>query len=141
VTSERLGDFVRRVRHEKNLSLQDVSNRSARFGKRIAASYVNRIENNLTRRPTADRLAALAHGLGVPVEELLARAIDIALPGDSNDELELLTRFRKLSPERKADVFRIVDMWYSDILVKEIALIEKKNKKPIRSNQFVSPVK
>jgi transcriptional regulator with XRE-family HTH domain len=125
VTSERLGDFVRRVRHEKSLSLQDISNRSARFGKRIAASYVNRIENNLTRRPTADRLAALANGLGVPVEEILARAIDIVPPGDSNDELELLTRFRKLSPERKTDVLNIVDMWYSDVLVKEIALIEK----------------
>jgi transcriptional regulator with XRE-family HTH domain len=113
VSPERLSDFVRRIRREKNLSLSDVSKQSARFGKLIAASYVCRIENEPKRRPSPDRLAALANGLGVPVEELLARAIDIALPGDSNDELELLTRFRKLSPERKADVFRIVDMWYS----------------------------
>jgi transcriptional regulator with XRE-family HTH domain len=114
VDSEQLGDFVRRVRHEKNLSLQDVSNRSARFGQRIAASYINRIENKLTRRPTADRLAALAYGLGVPAPELLARAIGIAPSGKSSDELHLLARFKELSPERKADVLRIVDMWYSE---------------------------
>jgi transcriptional regulator with XRE-family HTH domain len=125
VSPERLCDFVRRIRKEKNLSLSDVSKRSARFGTFIAASYVCRIENEPKRRPSPDRLAALANGLGVPVEELLPRAIGIVPPDDSNNELELLTRFRKLSPERKADVFRIVDMWYSDVLVKGIALIEK----------------
>jgi transcriptional regulator with XRE-family HTH domain len=111
--TEMLGDFVRRIRKEKNLSLSDVSKQSARFGARIAASYVCRIENEPKRRPSPDRLAALANGLGVPVEELLPRAIGIVPFGDSNDELELLTRFRKLSPERKADVLNIVDMWYS----------------------------
>jgi transcriptional regulator with XRE-family HTH domain len=110
---ETLGDFVRRVRWEKNLSLESVSQRSARFGPRIAASYINRIENDPTRRATADRLKALAHGLGVPVEELFARAVGLATPGDNSDELRLLTRFRRLSPERKADVLKIVDMWYS----------------------------
>ena len=107
--AERLSDFVRRIRKEKNLSLSDVSKQSARFGKFIAASYICRIENEPNRRPSPDRLAALANGLGIPVEELLARTIDIAPPGNSNDELELLTRFRKLSPERKADLLRIMD--------------------------------
>jgi transcriptional regulator with XRE-family HTH domain len=113
VSPERLSDFVRRIRKEKNLSLSDVSKQSARFGKLIAASYICRIENEPKRRPSPDRLAALANGLGVPVEELLARAIGIVPSGSSSDEFELLTRFRKLPPERKADVLKIVDMWYS----------------------------
>jgi len=110
---ETLGDFVRRVRCEKNLSLESVSQRSARFGPRIAGSYINRIENDPTRRPTVDRLKALAHGLDIPVEELLARAAGI-IPSDSdsNDAFRLVARFRALSPARKDDVLRIVDLWY-----------------------------
>lgn len=111
---ENLADFVRRVRREKRLSLTDVSNQSDCFGTRIAASYVCRIENEPKRKPTPSSLAALANGLGVPVEDLLTRVIDIAPIGNSNDELQLITRFRKLSPERKADVLKIVDMWYSE---------------------------
>src|SRR6185503_14748005 len=112
-TSETLGDFVRRIRTEKSLSTWDVSKRSARFGKPITASYICRIENNLKQKPSADRLTALANGLGVPVQELLARAVGLAPSGESSDELHLLTRFRELSPERKSDVLEIVDMWYS----------------------------
>ena len=113
--SETLADFVRRVRKEKLLSLMDVSKQSALFGPPIAGSYVNRIERNSKRRPTAGRLKALAYGLGVPVEELLARAADlIPCDGQASDELGLLTRFRKLSPERQRDVLKMVDLWYSE---------------------------
>ena len=111
---ETLGDFVRRVRRDKNLSCADVEKRSARFGPRIAASYINRIENEPTRRPTVDRLKALAYGLDIPVEELLARAAGLIARGGNSDELCLLTRFRDLPPTRKTDVLRIVEMWYSD---------------------------
>lgn len=57
---------------------------------------------------------ALANGLGVPAEELLARAIGVVPSGDSSDTVELLTRFRKLSQERRADVLKLVDLWYSE---------------------------
>jgi len=111
--TENFGDFVRRIRTKKNLSCADVSRQSARFGKRIAGSYINRIENNLILRPSADRLIALAHGLGVPVEELLVRTAGLNPSPPSSDELNLLTRFRELSPERKEDVLHIVDLWHS----------------------------
>ena len=112
--TEPLGDFIRRIRNEKGLSCKEVEKQSARFGKPIAASYINRIENNVMLRPTADRLMALANGLGIPVDELLARAVGVAPSNDSSHEFELLTRFKKLSAERKADVLKIVDMWYSE---------------------------
>ena len=111
--TETFGDFIRRFRNEKGLSCADVSKRSARFGKPIAASYINRIENNVMLRPTADRLMALANGLGIPIEELLARAVGV-VPSNDCHEFELLTRFKKLSAERRADVLKIVDMWYSE---------------------------
>jgi len=110
---ESLGQFVRRIRIEKNLSCADVSKRSARKGpRRISGSYVNRIENYPNLRPTADRLKALADGLGVPAEELFARVIGFAPEGESNEENELLARFRELSPERRDDLLRLVDLWY-----------------------------
>lgn len=110
---ESLGQFVRRIRTEKNLSCADVSKRSARKGpRRISDSYINRIENYPNLSPTADRLKALADGLGVPAEELLTRAAGLAPEGETSEEIELLARFRELSPERRNDLLRLVDTLY-----------------------------
>ena len=111
MSAETLGDYVRRVRKEKRLTLADVSRRSARVGKRISRSYINRIENDPKRKITADRLNALAHGLGVPVGELVARVMG-KIPANDPDELRLLARFRELSPQRQADVLKIIEVWY-----------------------------
>jgi len=111
---EPLGDFVRRIRNKKGLSLTDVAKQSARFGPPIAASYVSKIENDPNRKPTAVALRALAHGLGVPAEDLLARAAGLVDPGDKSEELHLLSRFRELSQERRDDVMKMVDMWHSE---------------------------
>lgn len=111
---EPLGDFISRIRNEKNLSCADVSQQSARFGKPISASYVNRIENKQIKNPSPDRLTALAHGLGIPAEDLLARAAGLVAPGGQSEEHDLLTRFRKLSPERRVFVLNIVDMFHAE---------------------------
>ena len=114
-SQESLSDYVRRLRNERRLSCADVSKQSARFGKPIAGSYVNRIENDPRVRPTADRLRALANGLGVPVPELLARAFGIASFGErSSEELCLVTRYRDLSRARQEDVLKLVDLFYSE---------------------------
>jgi len=114
-SQETLGDYVRRIRIEKRLSCKDIEKQSARFGKRIAGSYVNRIENNPKLNPTAIALKALANGLGVPVPELMARAFGLAsFGGYSSEEFSLLTRFRELSPERQHDVLNIVDTFHSN---------------------------
>lgn len=107
------GDFVQRTRQEKGLSCKGVEKQSARFGKRIAGSYVNRIENDSRLKPTAVALKALAYGLGVPPIELLARAAELVVPGRELEELQLLSRFQGLSPEKRTLVFEIVDMLYS----------------------------
>lgn len=109
---ECLGDFVCRTRHEKGLSLIDVSKQSALFGLPISGSYINRIERNPKLRVSPDRLKALAHGLGIPVEELLAHALR-KMSRDEADELKLVTRFRELSSQRKSDVWTIIQLWHS----------------------------
>ena len=109
---ERLGDFVRRIRDEKGLSLADVSKQSALFGPRISASYVNRIETDPKRNPTAASLKSLAHGLGIPVPELFAHAIR-PMSRDEADELALVTRFSELSPKRQSDVLALIQVLQS----------------------------
>jgi transcriptional regulator with XRE-family HTH domain len=111
---EPLGDFVRRIRNKKGLSLNEVAKQSARFGPSISASYVGKIENEPTRKPTAVALRALAHGLGIPAEDLLARAAGLVDPADKSEERHLLSRFRELSAERRADVLKMIDMWHSE---------------------------
>ena len=109
---ERLGDFVRRTRNEKGLSLADVSKQSALFGPRISASCVNRIETDPKRNPTAASLKSLAYGLGIPVPELFAHAIK-PMSRDEADELALVTRFSELSPKRQSDVLALIQVLQS----------------------------
>ena len=111
---EPLGDFISRIRNEKGLSCADVSKQSARFGKPISASYVNRIENKRIKDPSPDRLMALAHGLGIPAEDLLVRAAGLVAPGGQSEELQLVTRFRELSQDRRVVILNIVDMFHSE---------------------------
>ena len=109
---ESLGDFVRRIRTEKDLSCADVSKQSVRKGqRRIAGSYINRIENDPKLRVTTDRLKALADGLNVPADELLARSVGLIQGDEDAAEVRLLARFRDLSPERKADILQLLELW------------------------------
>lgn len=115
VKRETLAEFVGRIRREKGLSCADVERQSARGGQKIAASYVNRIENGLKNRPTADRLQALARGLGIPVDELWARASGSA-PSDVGEveERRLVTMFRELPRDRRRDLLNILESLHRD---------------------------
>jgi transcriptional regulator with XRE-family HTH domain len=110
--SVHLGLFVRRIRKEKRLSLADVSKQSALFGTRISTSYINRIEKDPKRKPTVATLKALAHGLGIPVAELLEHSVR-NMSRDESDELSLRTRFRELSQQRKSDVWALIELWHA----------------------------
>lgn len=109
-SKETLAEFVMRTRNERGMSCADVERQSARYGKKIAASYVNRIENGLKVRPTADRLQALARGLGVPLDELWAYATG-QTPGSSDkaEEQRLVMMFRDLPDEKRADFLRMME--------------------------------
>ena len=110
---EHFGDFIRRIRDENGLSCADVSNQSVGSGKRISASYVNRIENKRIKNPSPENLRALAHGLGIPAEDLLARAAGLVAAGSQSEEHHLVTRFRELSPDLRVVVLDIVDAFHS----------------------------
>lgn len=95
-----LADYVRHTRLEKDLSLADVS---ARSRGQIGKTHINRIENGIVTRVSISKVSALALGLGVPVDELLAVAQGKFPGDDQRNELRLLSYFRQLSPERQED--------------------------------------
>jgi transcriptional regulator with XRE-family HTH domain len=80
---ETLGEYVKRIRLEKNMTVKAVS---ARSGKKpngsfnISPSYVNKIENE-NPNPTGPLLDALAQGLGVTRAEIYGVAFRIEFTG------------------------------------------------------------
>ena len=101
-----LPDYVRRLRHERNLSLAVVSARSR--GK-IGKTHINRIENGLITSVSLAKLRALALGLGVPDDEIIAVAQGKFPNTEAKaDEARLLIYFRHLSRERQLDVLEML---------------------------------
>ena len=97
-----LADYVRRIRNEKNLSLAEVS---AKSRGQIGKTHINRIENGIVTRVSLLKLRALARGLDVPEDELIAIAQGKSPRTQAPaNEGELLNYFRQLSPDRQEDV-------------------------------------
>lgn len=108
VMSEKLGEFVKRIRREKNLSVADVSQRS---NKQISTSYINKIENEPNINLSSPKILALAIGLGEPEEKIFAIARgkhpeQILII----DEIELY--LNELSLQRQKDLLAIAKMFY-----------------------------
>lgn len=120
VNSERpesLADFVRRVRSEKRLSLNDVQRLS---GNQIANSYVSRIENGIADAEgvTPKKLQALARGLQVSEEEIfaVARGKSLAAPEVFDSEIYVMFRgFDELSDEDKTDLLGTIRMLAAEV--------------------------
>lgn len=97
-----LADYVRRARFEKNLSLANVST-GARG--QISKTHINRIENGTVTRISLSKLGALAIGLGVSFDEVLAAAQGKLPSVDLRaNDVKLLSWFRQLSPDRQEDL-------------------------------------
>ncbi len=73
VMTEKIGDFVKRIRNEKDLTVADVSKASNRKGESISTSYINKIENEPNVNMSYPKIQALARGLGVTETEIISR--------------------------------------------------------------------
>jgi transcriptional regulator with XRE-family HTH domain len=97
-----LADYLRRLRNEKNLSLAQAS---ARSRGQISKTHINRIENGTVARVSLIKLRALALGLGVPEDDLIAVAQGkLPLTDATENEAMLLSYFRQLAADRQEDV-------------------------------------
>jgi transcriptional regulator with XRE-family HTH domain len=78
---ETLGEYVKRILDEKQLTMYDVEVRSE---KRIADAYVANILSGVAKNLTVEKLKALAAGLGEPEEDVFKVAR--GLPLDSEEK-------------------------------------------------------
>lgn len=112
---ETLADYVRRVREEKDLSLNQVRVRS---GYQIANSYISRIENGEVTNVGLDKLRSLAKGLGVTEEEIFAVARGKTLNDIESVDAEMAlfaSRVKKLTPQQRRD-FKVAWQMANDLL-------------------------
>jgi transcriptional regulator with XRE-family HTH domain len=75
---EALGEYVKRILEEKQLTMYDVEVRSER---RIADAYVANVLNGVAKNLTVEKLKALAVGLGEPEDDVFKVARGLPLEG------------------------------------------------------------
>jgi XRE family transcriptional regulator of biofilm formation len=61
-----IGNRVKQLRQEKNLSLSELANRAG-----VAKSYLSSLERNLQTNPSIQFLEKIASVLGVPVDSII----------------------------------------------------------------------
>lgn len=112
MTESSFGEYLRNLRKEAGLSQRELA---ARGG--IDFTYLSKVENGRVEPPAEVTLRALAQGLGVDAEELLARARK--MPRDlrrlvaqgSPEKAMLMRRIAQtpLTPERVQRMLRLLD--------------------------------
>ncbi len=134
-TPEDLGEFITRRRHELGFSRDAVSVRARRAGFALSASYIAKLEAGVNPntgrppRPTIDKIDALAAGLGLIRDDLLAvmdgskrsvwnSAEEFLVPDDitqspTEGELEILRRVSRID-WGEIDPRKDGQFWYRD---------------------------
>jgi transcriptional regulator with XRE-family HTH domain len=77
--------------------------------KGISREYVSQIQNGLSFNPSKDKLAALAVGLGVSVDEVLYAALKTPPPTQNRFKL-LSARYEELPENKKSIVEPLIQM-------------------------------
>ena len=102
---EKLRNYVRRITKLKGLTNRDVQRLS---GGRITDSYVASIKSGRADNPSAEKLSALADGLGVDRDELFHLACDRPVPVDES---------QRTSP---ANLMLVLEIMQKAVLVPEL---------------------
>lgn len=113
--AEDLADFVKRIRHEKDLSQRDVERRSGGPKEGISKGYIGQIENRdvLGISVTPQKLRALAIGLDESEDDVFAIARGVNGNEPSTLEKRFAVMFRgwdEASEEERAKTLAAVEM-------------------------------
>lgn len=99
------GQFIRQIRGASVGFSKIVGQPTGGIGK----THINRIENGSVARVSLTKLRALAHGLGVLEDDLIAVAQGKLPVADvTTNEEKLLNCFRQLSADRRKDILVMV---------------------------------
>ncbi len=82
---ETLGQYVKRIMSEKQLTLKEVE---ARSGRKIGDAYVAHIVRGAARNLSVDKLKALAVGLGEPEDTIFKVARGVPFDGAQDESIQ-----------------------------------------------------
>ena len=101
-----LADIVKSLRSAKGVSLRDVEKKTG-----VSNAYLSQIESGAAKRPSPDKLYALAEYFEVPYGDLM-RAAGHVTPSDGSERsrgrLELALMSMDLTPDEEDQVLRYV---------------------------------
>lgn len=99
-----LGEKIRKLRKEKNLTLDKLAELSE-----SSKSYIWELENSNPPRPSADKLDKIAKQLGTTIEFLLDESNEIQ-EADAADA-RFYRQYQKMDPDTKEKIRRMVKLW------------------------------
>jgi transcriptional regulator with XRE-family HTH domain len=134
---ENLGDYLRRVINEKNLTYRQVAERS---GGRISHAAISDIISGKTKEIKSSTISALAKGLGVSEEEIFA-VIRGKSPTDDPDYKNwkyaaLFDDAKKLSPEQMRQFETIMDIARREVT----RMLQEQEQESLHRSKRVPPI-
>jgi transcriptional regulator with XRE-family HTH domain len=102
----KLGDKIRRLRKQKNYTLEKLAELSD-----SSKSYIWELENKDAQRPSAEKIAKIASVLGVTSEYLIDP--DAVTTADAVDRA-FFRKYQKMQPDTKERIRQIVELWGDD---------------------------
>lgn len=105
--SEKLGDKLRKLRKEQGYTLEKLAELAD-----ISKSYLWELENRDSRKPSAEKLGALAAILGTTTEYFFED--EILDPNEEQKDAAFYRNFKNLEPQAKEQLRKILDAFSKD---------------------------
>lgn len=101
-----IGEKIRRLRHEKGLSLDKLGVLSS-----TSKSYLCKLEDSSSQNPTMDKLIKISLALGVTSEYLANEDTEL---NNAILEKAFFRKFNNLSESNKQKVGQLIELWGKD---------------------------
>lgn len=105
--SNSLGEKIRRLRKEKDLTIEQLADQTD-----SSKGYIWELENRDTRKPSAEKLIKIAAILNVDIEFLLDDSKDT--PDDNVLKNTFFQKFEKLNQKDQKKFMKIIESWGED---------------------------
>ena len=107
MVSTSLGDKIRQLRKEKDLTLEQLAEKTD-----SSKGYIWELENRETKKPSAEKLQKIAEVLGVTTVFLLDEGK--ANPDDEVMKQALFRKLDKMGEDDRKKIMKIIDSWGDD---------------------------
>jgi transcriptional regulator with XRE-family HTH domain len=101
-SSTRLGEKIREMRKQQNLTLEALADKA-----KLSKSYLWELENRESQRPSAEKLSSLADALGVAASYFIEE--DVRAPEERHLDEAFFRGYKTLDPNAKEQLRKILD--------------------------------